>query len=132
MATIKYHLSGDRGEWTHLSDSCANTLTLLFTPRVSGYLLIDKVAYRVEYGEASLPKEALRDGEYAPMLKTDGAGYELESFSITREGVVMSKTDDKTVRRLLARTRLAEEKIAELDARVAELERKTEGHHIFN
>ncbi len=131
MARIKYCITDNVGEWTLIENDRADSVEISLTPEVSGYVIIDNVAYRVSAGKLCLPSHALSDGEYRLCIDTEGKRISLEGFAISGGRITMLPTTDEAIRRLLSRVRYIEGEIKNMKTGISDLKKRTEGHHIF-
>ncbi len=129
---IKYILYGNVGERSTYEKGAKDTLSLDFSPAVDGYILACNSIYRVKNGKVSIPVSSLPAGTVSLRLECDGCGYTLEKFENHGGDISIPKTDEETLRRLLARMKLLEDKVASLSDTAAMLEEISRGHHIFN
>ena len=132
MPRIHYYLKGGTGEWTDLSSDEPTFLSLRFTPEVNGFIKIRDTLYRVMSGELTVPMAELPDGVYELRVDTEGEGFVLEKFEKLGGRIEMAKTEDATVRALLAKCRKNEQRLCALEEKISILIERTEGHHIFN
>ena len=131
MPKIKYTLYDKNGEWTDVSASERDVLTLTFNEKLCGYVFIGKHNYRVEKGEAKISLSSFPDGEYIPKIESNQGVYELEGFIKNGTDISMLKTSEATLRRLLISLHKQEELVAIMQSEITDLKSRTEGHHIF-
>ena len=131
MAKIKYRLYSGVGEWSSLNDDDRTQLIIDLSANRLGYISLGKGIYRVENGVAKITLNTIEDGVYEPRFECDEGVFLLEGFTKSGNNISMLPTSEENIRLLIKRCRSAESRLHDLENQVKELNKKTEGHHIF-
>lgn len=132
MPKISFALTEGVGEWTELINDGKRLLRLCFEPQADGYILVGSTVYCVQNGAVSLELSTLADDEYSLRLECEGGGYELEPFIKSGGCIKTSPTCEASLRRIISKSRSAEARLSVIEAELAALKEKAEGHHIFS
>ena len=109
-----------------------DALTLTFTPKHTGAVVLGGRILPLVDGEVRIPLSALADGDYAPRLETEEGIFLGESFTKRGKSISVPECDEELIRHLATECSELGNELDALKKRVGELERAYIGHNIFD
>lgn len=129
---ILYLASRGRAERMGVKETENDVLTLSFSPRVVGAVLLGEKILPLKDGEASVPISALADGKHEPRLESENGIFVAEEFIKQGSHITVPDADEELVRRLVIKCHALDCELAEMKKRVASLEKLCCGHNLFD
>ena len=129
---ILYLASRGRAERMGVKETENDVLTLSFSPRVVGAVLLGEKILPLKDGEASVPISALADGKHEPRLESESGFFIAEEFIKQGSYITVPDADEELMRRLVIKCHALDCELAEMKERVASLEKLCCGHNLFD
>lgn len=126
MAKIKYRIIGDLGERRSFVNGEDLICQFLFTEETEGYLTVGPTVAPVKGGVCRVDMRRLPDGEYSPVLYSEGGSVRLEGIIKRGCALIPSPLSEYTLRGLLVRVDNLEVALDEARREILALKEKTE------
>ena len=126
MAKFVIELNGEYGE-TSLFLPLSGDLVFLFSPALSGYVMLGEGAYEVTDGRVEIPIAKVPVGEISPELVTGEGKWKLPRLVYDGESVFPKPYDDEYVRELSRKLTELRRDLAALIAEAKKLKEKVYG-----
>lgn len=131
MTTIIYKLVDSFGECRQAEGCGTDCVKIIIKGADGGLFSIGNRSMRFVGDTVRIDLKSLPDGEYSPTLSYDGKCYFLERLKKRGDSITRAPIDIELLSRALMRLERSEEKIAGLEATLAELIPLIKGNPIF-
>lgn len=131
MTNIIYKIVSDFGECRKIRGTCADTARIEVEGTSDGFISIGELSCRLKDGVGRLPLGLLPDGEYSPLLFTEGGITHLEKIKKSERGISRSEPDTELISRMLLRLESCEKRILLLEERLSGIEAAITGSRLL-